>query len=86
MNVLRSSELSLALLIRLLCEMTCLLGFAWIIATACASPIRCFSRAFGVVLRILGSLTLPFAHVAAFQHGPRPRCGMPPPFWLRGME
>ena len=64
MNVLRSSELSLALLIACSVKMTCLLGFAWIIATAA----RRRSAAFRHLVwssGILGSLTLTFAHAAA---------------------
>ena len=58
MNVLRSSELSLALLIACSVKITCLLGFAWIIATAA----RRRSAAFRHLVwssGILGSLTLP---------------------------
>jgi TonB family protein len=58
MNVLRSSELSFALLIACSLKMTCLLGFAWIIASAA----RRRSAAFRHLVwssGILGSLTLP---------------------------
>jgi TonB family protein len=58
MNVLRSSELSLALLIACSVKMTCLLGFAWIIAAAA----RRRSAAFRHLVwssGILGSLILP---------------------------
>src|SRR5258708_4090166 len=59
MNVLRSSELSLTLLIACSLKMACLLGFAWIIASAA----RRRSAAFRHLVwssGILGSLTLPF--------------------------
>src|SRR5258708_401996 len=58
MNVLRSSELSLALLIGCSVKMTCLLGFAWIIASAARRRSAAF-RHLVWSLGILCSLTLP---------------------------
>jgi len=58
MNVLRSSELSLALLVGCSVKMTCLLGFAWIIARAArrqSAAVRHLVWSLG----ILGSLILP---------------------------
>jgi TonB family protein len=58
MNALRSSELSLALLIACSLKMTCLLGFAWIIAAAARGTSAAF-RHLVWSSGILGSLTLP---------------------------
>jgi TonB family protein len=58
MNVLRSTELSLALLVSCSVKMTCLLGLAWIIARAARRRSAAF-RHLVWSLGILGSLILP---------------------------